>query len=771
MGNAFALISAWAKGKNLEVAFITIFSALIFAVFYAVISMNGLVLGNDPAVHLEKAQIFLQTGEISLANLGWTPPLYQILLAMLISFTGINDIGQLIFLVKALAVIMNWLLFLSVYLLASKFFSKKVGAVAAVLLLMSFPMYEVNAFGGYTTVLALAFMLLVLLYTPLATERFGYLLVTFFAAFALVLSHQLATFLAVFMMPPILLYMLIKSKGRHLKVVMALILGGGTAFFLYYFRAMAGYLDVVIKYVFFEIKAYAYQIPSAGFNAFMVNFGFIFFLALSGIVVSYYLFRKQKKPLLFIILMLSFFVPLFFAESYLVGFYMPFQWFIYYLIAPMAILAAVSLVFIADKVSVFYAKNKTLFTRNWVRILSVSIAVLLCLMLVFRSGDIYGKVMEASVFYSRTDIKAQDAGVWLKTNYPENSTVIVTEIPGFWFRAFSGKHVIAQTDPIVQRNEIAESVLDLSYEIEHPQTLVRAYEAKGDIIDENYVSIDHVWNRVSYTAADGDFINFTSDGVVNVYVLSHLNREIVFDEGYPKRMQFRYYNDYILVTQTLLVQNNSYPINVSWTLTPLKSDVYNASLYITSSFDLRFNFEKADIPGLLDWTNPWSKPSFIHEQDGEVDWAVADFFKNDLTDSYIGLYDDRNEVAFALKFSDLPDWGNIGVLASRQIDAVRFQYEFSHVNVNQTVSKSYEYLTFSRNSYPDFQQPSQLLGFFDLEREQFALGSRSYYDYIVDNDIGFIVYDKNQLDTKMVRSKLLELIYSNDRYVIFRIKI
>ena len=84
----------------------------------------------------------------------------------------------------------------------------------------------------------MAFMLLVFLYLTLAVEQFGYLIVTFFAAFALVLSHQLAAFLAVLMLPPILLYMLIKSRGAYLKVVVALILGGGIAFFLYYFQAM-----------------------------------------------------------------------------------------------------------------------------------------------------------------------------------------------------------------------------------------------------------------------------------------------------------------------------------------------------------------------------------------------------------------------------------------------------------------------------------------------------------------------------------------------------
>ena len=56
--------------EKIEFAFVAIFSALIFAIFYVLISMNGVVLGNDPAVHLEKAQIFLNTGKIPLANLG-----------------------------------------------------------------------------------------------------------------------------------------------------------------------------------------------------------------------------------------------------------------------------------------------------------------------------------------------------------------------------------------------------------------------------------------------------------------------------------------------------------------------------------------------------------------------------------------------------------------------------------------------------------------------------------------------------------------------------
>ena len=755
------------RERELEITFIIVFSVLIFAIFYTLISMNGVVLGNDPSVHLEKAQIFLQTGKISLSGLSWMPPLFDILLAMFISLSGASNIGQLIFLVKALAVIVDWLLFLSVYLIGSKFFNKKIGAVAAVLLSMCFPMYELNAWGGYTTVLGIVFIFLVLLYLPLAVEKPGYLLVTFFVGFGLVLSHQLAAFLAVMILPPIMLFMLIKSRGKYLKVLIALILGGGIAFLLYYLPVMIGYFGILINVVFFAQTSYAYEIPFASFSSFMVNFGFIFFLALSGIFIAYYLLlRVNKKPLFYLILLLSFFVPLFFAESYLFGLYMPFQWFIYYLTPPMAIFAAVSVVFIVEKFSAYYAKNKQGLRKNWLKIATVSLIVLMCLLIVFRSDTVYGKIMEASVFYSTSDIKAYDAGVWLNQNYPGDATVVVTQIPGFWFSIFSGKTVIAQTNAAEGTNEIAQSVLSLSYEIQGSQTLVKAYEANGDITDENYVPINQVWYRVSYSSTAGDFISFTQNGTNYNFALSDLSREVSFDEqSYPAKVEFLYSNDYVELTDTMLVQNDSYPINVSWAVTPLNNDISNVTLYLSTYFDLQFNFDEAQIPQLMNWVNPWDVPS--KTTDG-TQWAVVNFSNLDLKDNYIGLYDDKDQIAFAFNFTDLPDWGNIGALASRQIDAVRFQYQFNEVNVNQTVTRQYQVLTLSKNSFPTLQ-PNMLENLFNFKPGQFTVSTLDFKDYIAENNIEFIVYDKNQLNSNMASCPFLELIYSNDRYDIFKI--
>ena len=67
-------------------------------------------------------------------------------------------------------------------------------------------------------------------------------------------------------------------------------------------------------------------------------------------------------------------------------------------------------------------KNRQVFKKNWVKIVTVSIIVLLSLMVVFRSDIVYGKIMEASVYYSTTDIKAYDAGVWLRQIILNNGT-------------------------------------------------------------------------------------------------------------------------------------------------------------------------------------------------------------------------------------------------------------------------------------------------------------------------------------------------------------
>lgn len=763
------LIGKLSREKLMELSFLTVFSAFILALFYNLISMNGVVLGNDPAVHLQKAQLFLATGNISLANLGWTPPLYQIFLAILIAFTGASSAGDLISLVKISAVILDWLLFLAVYLITAKFFSKKIGVLAVILLLMCFPIFELNLWGGYTSVLGIAFMLLLFLYLPLSVDDFGYMVVACIAAFAVVLSHQLTMFVAVLVLIPVMLFMIIKSRGKNIKALIFIIIGGGVAFFLYYFRAMIGYLGGIIEHVFFDQKAYAFQIPQTTLDAFWVNFGFILITGVAGVFVAAYTLWIKKKHVPNLTLTLSFIIPLVLAESWLLGLLLPFQWFIYYLTPTFAILAAVFLAFIASKAQSYFKLHKRSIKKLYLRTIIVALVVVSCFVLVLRADTVYSKINEAANYYSTSDIKAYEAGIWLGNNYPQSTTVVVTEVPGSWFSIYSGKMVIAETSEAIERNLVSEVVLDLSYEIETPLTQIRSYEAKGDISTENYVSIKNVWNRVSYGSVAGDYINYSINGENKKIELTELNREYIFDsdDASQKNLLIKYSNDEVIITQNIHVQNSSYPTDVTWELTSLKSQISNVKLYLTTYFDLQFSFTEAYLPGILDWVNPWSNPT---ETSG-TDWAVTDFSKLDLTENYLAVYDEENKLYYAINFEDTPDWGNIGVLASMQINAVRLQYNFNQITPGHTESFSYQSLTFSQNSYSTITEPDQVKAMFTAEPSAYyTLKSRDYYEDIKQNEIGFIVYDKNQLDTKLARSRLLELIYSNDRYVIFKVK-
>jgi hypothetical protein len=499
-----------------------------------------------------------------------------------------------------------------------------------------------------------------------------------------------------------------------------------------------------------------------------VNFGFILFFAFLGVFLAFFKLKEEKKLSCYLILSLNLFVPLFFSQSYLFGLYLPYHWFIYFLLPPLAIFAAVTFSFVIDLFFASYRKIKN-GRKKLMKIVSVSIVIAVFLMLLLHSQVLGGRINESTYFYSTSDVNAYNAASWLKDNFPDAVNVTVTEKPGSWFGLYSGKSVIAETNPIIERNVVAESVLDLSYEMEHPLTLVRAYAAKGNISDENYVSIEGVWRRVSYLSAAGIFLSFSENGVARYFPLSDLSREIVFEEqGYPKKFVIKYFNDEIILTESILVQNNSYPINFVWALSPLRSEIDDVALYVSYFFDLSFSFEKAYVPGSLNWANPWSKPSYAQGNE----WAVVNFSRENLMpESYIGAYDEKNEVAFALKFVDLPDWGNVGALSSRQVDAFRFQHQFDKVSINQTVSCAYQILTFSKSSFPEMQQPSELKSLFDFKpASAFDVETRNYTEYIKEFNIEFVVYDKKRFDSKLLSSQLLRIVYSNDGYVICKIK-
>ena len=755
------------KDKLLELLFLTGFSIVVFLVFHSLISIGGTVIGNDGSVHLWRAQEFLSTGEISLANLGWTPPLYQILLAFLITFTGATNIEQLLICVKLSAIVVNWLLFFSIYLLGKRFFNKKVGMIAASLLLLCFPMFELNMWGGYTTVLGIAFMLLLFMYLPLSVEHKSYLITVGIFAFAIVLSHQLTLFVAALILAPVMLFLIIKSKGKGIKTLLFLIIGGGLSFFLYYVRAMLPYLGDLIGHIFFAQKAMAYQIPQTSLAAFWSNFSFILILGTAGLFICTYKLWLEKKHVSNLTLVLSFLIPLILSKSYFFGLYLPFYWFVYYVMPIIAFFAAVLLFFTFEKFQNCYQLHKTHIKRGYVKVVTVGIIILSCSALVVSGNMLSSRINGMIPYFATSDSQSLQVGQWLKNSYPDPVSVVVTEAPGFWFSAFCEKDVIVEINPAVERNVISESILALSYEVETPLALLRAYEAKGDVTSEYYVSINDVWLLGAFSSVAGDYVSYNINGQYKEVPLRQMSRYYLWDNNPAAcNLTITYVNDDILVSQSQLINSSDYSTQVLWNITPANTPINNVTLYMSTFFYLHFNFNKAYLPGILNWENPWTKPTDSYN----TEWAVTTFSKNQLTDDYIAVYDEQNQVYYAMKFYNLPNWGNIGALDNKQIDAIRLTYTFEQISPHNPASFSYQTLFFSEERYPQTVQPSHIKEIFTtVPVDSFSVVSRDYLTLIEEYNVGFIVYDKNKLDPNIVRCNILELIYSNNRYVVFRV--
>jgi hypothetical protein len=153
-------------------------------------------------------------------------------------------------------------------------------------------------------------------------------------------------------------------------------------------------------------------------------------------------------------------------------------------------------------------------------------------------------------------------------------------------------------------------------------------------------------------------------------------------------------------------------------------------------------------------------------------WAATDFYKENFTaDNKIDVIDELNQAGFALKFLDLPDYGNVGSLANGNIDAVRWQYGFFKISANYTVSVSYEMLDFSMTSFPQLRDLKEMNTLFDLSvSEPFNVQYRNFADVIRNNYVGYIVYNVNRFDKKILSSNWVQPIYSNDQYIILKIK-
>lgn len=753
-------------GKKFMKTFFVLFSVSTVFIFYMMLSSNNFILGNDPAVHMSKAYEILELGKVSFSEIAWYPPLYRILLAEYMIFTGASNFENVLLLMKLLTIAFDWLLIFSVYLLGIRLVNEDVGVIASSLILLCFPLYEINFWGGYPSLLSIVYTCLLLFYLPTKREGFGSKLIAFIIAFCLVLTHHFATFLAIAVLTFYALITLLVFR-RSLKLTFILAgLGALAAFILWYVPIILPYINVFISHTFFDVRTYLNLTWRVSFDVFIMSFGFVIIFTFLGILLTFYISKKRSELEFYTLLCLSFLIPLFFSQSYFFGILLPYDRFVYYLMPPAVVFAA-AVTYLVVKYAASYITRVDWRIPKY-RLKAIVIALAVILLFASRFPVLTGKVCEAVDYYSYLNPQSYNAGVWLKEVYPYEAKLVVSEKPGLFFKMISGKPTIMETSPIVQREAAAEVILTLAYEVEHPLTLFRVYEDPMPYERDQYnVLINNIWRRAAFLFDEETSVSYTRDGKPFSIKISDLSRGIFWKiENGCKKLQIQYsFENEFFLTESVEVRNNKIPISITWIFTPLRGGVKNLQFNLSIHFDLYRSFERAYIPGILDWESPWNRPSFI---EGNRKWALVDFDPKNLSKNYIAVYDPLNGVFYAFKFEDYPEWGSIGVLSTNQIDALRLRYNLN--NADENVSLSYSIAAFSKESFPkvDFNLFDEI---FTLKAtNNFAVQYRDYITCAREEGIKFLVFDRGKFRNEFLNHGFLQLVYSNDRYIICKIK-
>nr|MQY61788.1 hypothetical protein [archaeon] len=523
-----------AKLSTIELFFVLIAVSTLFVVTVHQMSTAGVLPGNDPAVHLGKAKQIVMDERVSYSEVAWYPPLFHTIIAMLQIFAGTLDLMAAAFILKMLIATFNVLILLATYLLSRKLFGTGVAVVSAVFTILSVPLFEMIFWGGYANFMGLAYIAFVFY---IMNKDLGVIVKTFLlflGAFTLVLSHQLAAFVFVLMFVPAFFTISIGSK-RKLIAFLAVVVGGGLAILAWYARILIEYADIMIEHVFFRMEENVYLISSVSLDALIENLGATLFLALAGIPLMCIILKKKKSLKDSILIVFWFAVPFLLAESFLFGIHLPYNRFIYFFATPIAILSGVT-VFSLTKLPAFLESK--VFSKITKKPKALNAARMLILALIFSLFVLQAYVFVQRVetypqYYERASIASYNSGLWVKQHSVPDGTVITTRSPGSWFYIFSDHRTIQETDPIVARTAVAETLLYSFYEMENSLALTREFDpvspSAGQAI---YVSRFNIWKKaMSIPNSQASFIYVNPFGLWMKIPLSETEENIYWKQN------------------------------------------------------------------------------------------------------------------------------------------------------------------------------------------------------------------------------------------------
>jgi hypothetical protein len=766
--------------STIERVFVLIAIFTILVVTFQQMSTDGILPGNDPAVHLVRARTIVMNEKVTYTEVPWYPPLIHSIIAVLQIFGGTLDIVAAAYMVKLLIATLNVLIMLSTYLLSRKLFGIGVAIVSAVFTILSVPLFEMIFWGGYANFLGLAYIAFIF-YIMNRDLRIS--IKTFFlflGTFTLGLSHQLSAFVFVLMFVPAFLFSSLGSRKKFI-VFLAVVVGGGLALLAWYARILIQYSNIIIEHLFFTMGENIYQIPAVTLNALTKNLGVTLYLALVGIPFTFILLWKKKTFKSSILIIFWFGVPFLLSQSFLFGIQLPYQRFIYFFATPIIILAAAVTynltklpALIKSKIIPKIAKNRRIL--NTTKFLALTLIFTLLLIQAF---TFLQRVEGYPQFYERASIASYNSGLWLNHHSNPDGTVIVPRSPGSWFYLFTDQQVMEETDPLFSRNAVAEAVLYSFFEMDNSRTLTREYTPESSSSGQTiYASRYNIWTKATNILNSQVSVTYTNPYIGgNVTIpLSETIEHIYWTQRTTNEAQLvsEYTHELFTIKKVVTFSSNNSAINIIWKI-EAHQDLIKAKLAFTSYMEPSLDYKEALVPGVLNWQNPWDAAARVpHDNASYVnparEWAVVQGSSDILEDNLIAILDAQNGISIAFEFDDIPDWFILGALDNRFIDALRLRYELGDLAEGDNGEISLSVFTYSFESEEiERWTTTELQQLLDM-KINLQIQERDFLTYIVEHNIKFVVVDTQQVPSNIEASPALDTIYNNGRAVVYTTK-
>lgn len=537
-----------------------------------------------------------------------TNPGYHIFSAIMISFTGIPDyLGQAL-----VAAFFSSMVVLCAFLITKRVWDEKAGFLVAFLAMFSSGDIIMLAWSGYpnTVTLMLIPMLFYLYLEPFKLSSNRYLIVTAIIVCSVFLTHIFSALVLVAILGFTLFLRMISRESKIAKKKQIInwilpIICGILLSAPYLLSVLPVYLSPefaitgtvpVMKQAVLETRL----IPLIVLGASMIP---IFLFPIFSKIKTGRLLTTQA-----ILCVTWIIIPVVSTQSYLFGFYLDYERFLYFLSLPIIIACGILIFYVSCRFLSIYEKAKRNFRASRLNIhfrkfllysFTLSLIILSLLTLPVFSTPVNLSIIdplsvnERVNFFQVMDQKQYEAIEWIKSNTPEDAVFVADAEFGWWLSGFAKRRTLSAVDPqyLILRHEfeparVANNLLKANYIVSNGLIEVKQkndYSGGGTYEFQALQNDSYIKSPIFTLNDKHSSILFRHNGLTNYISLTNLSKtqSINYENNDTACFIFTINSDKFTLTQkitiikgvnyakiSISVQSKSESVSLDWLQLP-----------------------------------------------------------------------------------------------------------------------------------------------------------------------------------------------------------